>query len=581
MKQNVFNLNTLKAHPERNAFDLSHNDVFSCAPGQLLPISVTEVLPNEHYQIKPDIFLRTMPLNSAAYVRLRQHIEFFFVPMRTLCRQFNQFVVGTKYPISNIDALNSFNGNLPHTKLASLVILCYHNQWFEDHQDGLSIHNSTNHKRLYDLLGYGINSVNVHSNFNDFTNFDSHDTNVSLFRLAAYQKIYSDFYRNPYYEGVETSSFNLDDVFGSSLAATVPSERNRLLNLSKLRYRNWKLDYFTSVQPSFQGAPFVTRGIDMSQFNLIQNVEGFNLVASTSDYGSSDPSLSKGASLVNDSETVNDQLLTRFNIPVHNIRAAFALDKLIRLQQQAGNGSYGEQIRNRFGFGGVHDDWKATFIGGTSAPVSISEVITTANTPNPIDSSLLMGQTGDVYGKAVSSTDPNSPLIEFDTKEHGIIMGIYSVVPEADYNSFCLDRHNMKLRFEDFFQPEFERLGKQVLSSIELTTTKPQGFTSWSNRVIGFQNRYLEYKTKVDKVHGQFCTGGTLSAWSAPRNSGVLNDTDTPFNLYSLKVSPKILNSICSVAFTGEESTDPILVDSHIMIKAIRPISVSSEPLLN
>ena len=50
MKQSVFNLNTLKAHPERNAFDLTHNDVFSCAPGMLLPISCTEVLPNEHYE---------------------------------------------------------------------------------------------------------------------------------------------------------------------------------------------------------------------------------------------------------------------------------------------------------------------------------------------------------------------------------------------------------------------------------------------------------------------------------------------------------------------------------------------------
>lgn len=582
MKQNVFNLNTLKAHPERNAFDLSHNDVFSCAPGQLLPISVTEVLPNEHYQIKPDIFLRTMPLNSAAYVRLRQHIEFFFVPMRTLCRQFNQFVVGTKYPISNIEALNSFNGQLTSVHLASLVMLCYENQYNEGHTDGLSISHNLNHKRLYDLLGYGINSVNVPSSFNDYSKFDSWQTSVSLLRLAAYQKIYFDFYRNPYYEGVDTSSFNIDDIFGQRLDVETEAHRNRLLNLSTLRYRNWKLDYFTSVQPSFQGAPFVTRGIDMSSFNLHQNEDGFDIIASTSEYGSSDPALSKGASLVNASETVNDQLLTRFNIPVHNIRAAFALDKLLRLQQQAGNGSYGEQIRNRFGFGGVHDDWKATFIGGTSAPVSISEVITTANTEFTIsDEHTPLGQTGDIYGKAVSSTDPNSPFIEFDTKEHGIIMGIYSVVPEADYNSFCLDRHNMKLRFEDFFQPEFERLGKQALSSYELTTTKPKGFTTWANRVIGFQNRYLEYKTKVDKVHGQFCSGGSLSAWSAPRNSGVINDTDSPFNLYSLKVSPKILNSICSIAFNGDESTDPILVDSHIIIKAIRPISVSSEPLLN
>lgn len=582
MKQSVFNLNTLKANPERNAFDLSHNDVFSCAPGQLLPISVTEVLPNEHYQIKPDIFLRTMPLNSAAYVRLRQHIEFFFVPMRTLCRQFNQFVVGTKYPISNIDALNSFNGVLPHTHLSDLLICCYDNKYNEGHLDGLSISNNMNHKRLYDLLGYGINSVNVPSNFSDFNAFDAFNTSVSLLRLAAYQKIYSDYYRNPYYEGVETSSFNLDDIFGTYLTAGSNPSLFRLLNLSKLRYRNWKLDYFTSVQPSFQGAPFVTRGIDMSKFNLTQIEDGFNIVATTGQFGSSDPSTSRGASLVNDSETVNDQLLGRFSIPVHNIRAAFALDKLLRLQQQAGNGSYGEQIRNRFGFGGVHDDWKATFIGGTSAPVSISEVITTSNTSEFQENQYrTLGQTGDIYGKAVSSTDPNSPFIEFDTKEHGIIMGIYSVVPEADYNSFGLDRHNMKLRFEDFFQPEFERLGKQALSAFELTTTKPTGFSAWSNRVIGFQNRYLEYKTKVDKVHGQFCSGGSLSAWSAPRNSGVINDTDSPFNLYSLKVSPKILNSICSIAFNGDERTDPILVDSHIMIKAIRPISVSSEPLLN
>jgi hypothetical protein len=72
---------------------------------------------------------------------------------------------------------------------------------------------------------------------------------------------------------------------------------------------------------------------------------------------------------------------------VHNIRAAFALDKLYRLQQQAGNGSYGEQIRNRFGFGGVHDDWKATYIGGSSSPVSIGEVITTANTQLGLETS--------------------------------------------------------------------------------------------------------------------------------------------------------------------------------------------------
>ena len=59
-------------------------------------------------------------------------------------------------------------------------------------------------------------------------------------------------------------------------------------------------------------------------------------------------SASNMASLVVDSSD-------RMSIPVHNIRAAFALDKLYRLQQQSGNGSYAEQIRNRFGFGGYRD----------------------------------------------------------------------------------------------------------------------------------------------------------------------------------------------------------------------------------
>lgn len=104
---------------------------------------------------------------------------------------------------------------------------------------------------------------------------------------------------------------------------------------------------------------------------------------------------------------------------------------------------------------------------------------------------------------------------------------------------------------------------------------------SWLQRVIGFHNRYLEYKTGFDKVHGQFCTGGSLSAWTAPRNTGLLFDVSgQAFNYNSFKVSPKILNSICSVTFDGNDSTDPILVDSHISIKAIRPMSVSDEPLL-
>lgn len=589
MKENVFNLNVARAHLDRNAFDLSHNDVFSCAPGMLLPISTTEVLPNEHYEINPQIFLRTMPLNSAAFVRMRQHIEFFFVPMRVLCRQFNQFVVGTKYPISAIDALNSFDGHLPSTSIRTLAWAAHRLSQSDLQLDGMGSDIPTQAVRLLDLLGYGVTSTSV---FNQKDLPSSY--NVSLLRLACYQKIYSDYYRNPYYESVDVQSFNLDSLFGQTLSSTPASNHVLLRKLLTLRYRNWAKDYFTSVQPQFEGAPFVTRNVDMSSLQTLSHVNDGSFASATL-VPSSDPKTSLGdvkapysrvSSLIPVSPISDFSDLENLNLSVHNIRAAFALDKLLRLQQQAGNGSYGEQIRNRFGAANVHDDWKAQYLGGSSAPISISEVITTANTASTVGD----GLTGDIYGKASSVNDGR---IVFDSREHGIIMGIFSVTPEADYNATGIDPHNLKLSFEQFFQPEFDRLGKQPLNSYQLSLTKPADFSSsasWSDKVIGYQNRYMEYKTGVDKVHGAFCTGGSLSAWSAPRNTGlVLNgdvsvgaDGSLEYNVYSFKVSPKILNSICSVEFSGSSlDTDPIIVDAHIGIKAIRPMSVSGEPLLS
>lgn len=590
MKENVFNLNVARAHLDRNAFDLSHNDVFSCAPGMLLPISATEVLPNEHYEINPQIFLRTMPLNSAAFVRMRQHIEFFFVPMRVLCRQFNQFVVGTKYPISAISELNSYDSQLPKTALASFRSATSAATQSEINVDGMGSDVRIQAVRLLDLLGYGITSADSLASAPD-------GYYVSLLRLAAYQKVYSDYYRNPYYESVDVDSFNLDNYFGKTLYGNAQNAASRkvLRSLLRLRYRNWAKDYFTSVQPQFEGAPFVTRNVDMSSFGMqvyansgISTLLPQPLTAQLGSVNNStvEPSASKVAGLSFDDDSADLQDLSRLSVPVHNIRAAFALDKLLRLQQQAGNGSYGEQIRNRFGAANVHDDWKAQYLGGSSAPISISEVITTANTASTVGD----GLTGDIYGKASSVNDGR---IVFDSREHGIIMGIFSVSPEADYNATGIDPHNTKLSFEQFFQPEFDRLGKQPLNSFQLSVTKPADFSAsatWSDKVIGYQNRYMEYKTGVDKVHGAFCTGGSLSAWSAPRNTGFVLNGDVSvgangsleYNVYSFKVSPKILNSICSVEFSGSSlDSDPIIVDAHVGIKAIRPMSVSGEPLLS
>ena len=249
----------------------------------------------------------------------------------------------------------------------------------------------------------------------------------------------------------------------------------------------------------------------------------------------------------------------------------------------AGDGDYGSQIKAHYGFNAVHDDWKSQFIGGCSAPIQISEVITTATTAD--SSGELLATSGDIKGKGVSL---NQGSFTFDTREHGIIMGILSIVPEADYQSSMLDTFNTKSTREQYFQPEFQDLGKQPINSSELsfyvygnTPQHPQA--SIVNNIIGFTNRYMEYKTCVNKVHGSFNSAGTLSAWASPRNNPLFVNpsySSVFITKASLKVDPRILNPIMAVSYDGSEPTDPFICDCHVSVEAVRPMSVSGEPML-
>ena len=565
--KSVFSKKSSQVHLQRNAFDLSHSDVFSIAPGMLLPIHVSEVNPNEHFVISPANYVRTMPLNSAAFTRLKQHIEFYFVPMRTLCRQFNQFIVGTDYKISSLSSLNNYKQSLPSFDLISQckAILSNH----DNNLFGLPLQNDI--VRLFDMLGYGVNSINV-------SKFDSVTSSfmVNPFRFLAYQKIYFDHYRNPLYELNDPTSYNVDVSFGNPSFSLASS-------MNVLRYRNWNKDYFTSLSPSFQGADYLTDIVDMSSvLNLEDNstLKGHDFLPSTSSNltwnGNSVPASSTVGSL---SRSDNSGLV--FNIA--NLRAAYALDKLYRISISAGDGDYGSQIKAHYGFNAVHDDWKSQFIGGCSAPIQISEVITTATTAD--SSGELLATSGDIKGKGVSL---NQGSFTFDTREHGIIMGILSIVPEADYQSSMLDTFNTKSTREQYFQPEFQDLGKQPINSSELSfyvypksPTHPQA--SIVNNIIGFTNRYMEYKTCVNKVHGSFNSAGTLSAWASPRNNPLFvneNYSSVFITKTSLKVDPRILNPIMAVSYDGSEPTDPFICDCHVSVEAVRPMSVSGEPML-
>lgn len=472
-----------KANLQRNAFDLSYSNKFTASPGMLLPCYVQEVNPNEHFVISPQSFLRTMPLNTASFVRAKQNIEFYFVPYRLLCRQFPQFVVGTEYKISSVSSLNSYTGQLPNFDLRETINnLIDETKVTGNELDicGMPIYKGS--IRLLDLLGYGVNIPTIRSYKNSTGGFQR-TLSCNPFRLLAYQKIYYDFYRNPMYELNFPEAYNVDDSFDTELSSPTFDNYTTPDNARfSLRYRNWKKDYFNCVSPYFQGADWLTTSFNAPVFDGYTSSTTNMMKPFSSFYGKNAQSYLAGS---------NNVPKNMFSIS--NLRSAFALDKLYRLSIAAGDGDYASQIRAHYGFDVPYDNCKSRFLGGISEPISISEVITTATTSE--------APTGDIYGKGISAN--SGQRIVFDSKEHGLIMGIFSVVPEADYNAAGVDKFNIKQYREDFYQPEFADLGLAPLSLYEYTYCDPHTGNG-DNKTIGYVPRYIEYKTRVDLVHGEF-----------------------------------------------------------------------------
>lgn len=542
----IFARNAHRANLQRNAFDLSFTSKFTASVGMLLPCFCKEVNPNEHFRINPEMFLRTVPLNSAAYVRLKQYCEFYFVPTRLLWRSFPQFIAGTSNQFSAAISDGSKFSSVPTWDFNTMLKLLT-----TSGNDTCGYPFKYGAVRLLDLLGYGVNVSNVDSLISA-NNVKPFNFKVSPFRMLAYQKIYSDFYRNTLYESIDVENFNVDNTSSSSSVAT------QTASMMYLRYRDWKKDYFNAVSPAFQSTEFMSASFSPVTFGVS--------ASSGEPYTNTDISSKLGGMYIKSAD----------NFTVANLRSAYALDKLYRLMISAKDGSYSEQMKVRFGVDAPDDDWKSKFIGAIDAPVTIGDVTTTSDTYNETDSSGAIP--GTLYGNGWSQSNGN---IDFTAKEHGIIMGIFSILPECDYQSDQIDAFNTKLKREDFFVPEFADLGKQPTPIYQFKFNKDTDMS----KVLGWNLRYSEYKTSLDMVHGVFNSdekfqNQSYNAWVAPRNQ-TLAQYSNGATVSFFKALPSVLNQVMVQQYDGTEQTDQFLVNAGFNVQAIRPMSIYGEPSLN
>lgn len=569
----------------RNGFDLSRKNAFTAKIGELLPVACIECIPGDKVKGHIQHFTRTMPVNTAAYTRIREYYDWFFVPTNLLWNKFNTFVT------------QMTDNNQHATGIASAQVLTNQHPYFTCNQianylanfDGSNIFGFERKKlsaKLLEYLGYGDFYESAESG-----TAQTFRTNAVLnpFPLLAYQKIYQDYYRNSQWENAYAPAFNIDYISGSAESLNIPVSQLTTIsstseNMFDLRYSNWNKDLFTGLQPNSQygEVSMIQPSAITSDSPLLKvlwanstgsippngsQVTVNSLGSSTGTYLSALTDTSLRMKLTSEAMAVLQSELSQFSVLA--LRQAEALQKwqeITQSQQQ----DYKNQIEAHFGVS-MSDAYseRCKYIDGSVSSLDISEVTNTNITSD---------NAADIAGKGVGVGDSS---FSFSSDVHGYLMCIYHATPLLDYARNGIDKMNLKTFVTDYAIPEFDKTGMVQVSTTELTNdATTTGF--FTSNLLGYAPRYYDYKTAVDQVHGAFKNGG-LGAWVAPIDNTYLNRYFNAVGINSInykffKINPSILNPIFSQDATADNDTDQLLVNCNMDISAVRNLDRNGLP---
>lgn len=574
---NIMSLKSIRNKPSRNGFDLSFKKNFTAKAGELLPVMVKEVLPGDTFKINLKAFTRTQPVNTAAFARIREYYDFFFVPYDLLWNKSNtvltQMYDNPQHAVS-LDPAQNFvlNGEMPYTscsEIASYINYLKSSSIFVDYKSNyFGYDRATCSVKLLEYLGYG-----------NYEPYLSHEwdngplmanVNQNIFGLLAYQKIYSDFYRDSQWERISPSTFNVDYMDGSQMLVNFASESFfKNYNFFDLRYCNWQKDLFHGVLPHQQYG-------ETAVASITPNVTGKLTLSDFSTVGTS-PVTASGTATKNlpAFDTVGD-------LSILVLRQAEFLQKWKEITQ-SGNKDYKDQLEKHWGVS-VGDGFSelCTYLGGVSSSIDINEVVNTNITGNAA---------ADIAGKGVGVANGE---INFNSNgRYGLIMCIYHCLPLLDYTTDMLDPAFLKVNSTDYAIPEFDRVGMQSIPLVQLMNPL-RSFADASGLVLGYVPRYIDYKTSVDQSVGGFKR--TLDSWVISYgNASVKNQVTlpadappvepsepvpsvAPMNFTFFKVNPNCLNPIFAVEANSDMSTDQFLCSSFFDVKAVRNLDTDGLP---
>ena len=523
--------------------DLSCEHVTSTNFMELGVAKTLELAPKQSIDVDMTTFARLNPLTLPTYGSSRINTRAYFVPYRTICPYWDDFINDSPHVFST-DSATLIPDRIPQIKNSDFVNLFIDTNVTNQDVDlplvdpdniilnptkeqadncdfvYIDINGVANGyyltkfgKRVYKLinqLGYRIDFNRLNTEFNHSA--------LPLFALA---KVYIDFYFPSQYLQSNIVS-NISKWFTYN---ETPDDFYNTFNHLKLReiFKSiervcYDSDYFVSSwdnpnSPNLGGASdVVIKDINRT----VSNDKSADVVLESSPYDSA-PYL----------KDVNGQPINK--VSQYALNALRSLTDYMKRHQIVGSRVL-DRYLSRWGVVLSSEKLKRSVqLAKSTQALKIGDVTSLADTTlNSLNSS--QGATlGAFAGKGVSQGNFN---FSFETDEFGMVIIISTVVPRAAYYQ-GQDRTTMHTTRLDFYTPEFDNLGVQALATREVFCPSnsyhqypSQNFVNdlrfnYNNLIFGYVPRYAEYKRGMDNITGDVVLGSVntgLQGWTMFRD---------------------------------------------------------------
>lgn len=470
----------------RSGFDMSHSRYFTATTGTLTPCLCAEILPADRISLGVFAAVNLPPMASNFVGRIDAHIEYFFVPNRIVYGGWQR--VMTQNQADDPSVIDS-----TPTVVPSLDVSNYEAYMSEVYEEDYKTYSTLLSKAggLADYLGLRLSQSVLHSTTENFK--------LNLLPFLAYHKIWDDWYRDsriqkpcfPTFDGSsDDDTLDLYNLPFKRLVNTVdltPSTPEYLgfdlfngVNLFYLHQRNWMKDYFTNASRYPQ-----SNSPAKVMFDTSGSTGSFSIAA---------------------------------------LRAANSLQLFMERNNIAGF-KYGDQIYAQYGVTPSDAVFqKAVYLGRQVIPVYNTAVVQTSNAQAGTGTASQFSSVGTEYGRSQALGD-GSIVDSFEAKEHGYLIGIFSLVPHAVYSSGTA-RHFSRYGVESYPFPILAGVGDQDIWMSEVTSaTSPQ---HW-NTTFGYTQRFSEMKYIDDTVHGLLRDGENLAYMVMQRSFAVPQTVNSRF----------------------------------------------------